>query len=741
MKSDISLNEKQRTSSVLLHDFRLVLKQNAVMFLLGFVIFCVLFPVSTCAVPDTSVFNVDYTHQQLKFRFCADEVVPLIQAAAVLFGGACGMRLFGFLTDRNRTSFYMSLGLKRRKLCVNRLAAGLLVTAACIVIPVFLSGVINYCALGMNDGLVSYGVYLAAGLTAQSYAGLLAAAAACCIAGTFSEAAALCVTIAAAPSAVIYFINSLLKTFLWGNVFGETTYAMETVEPGLLEKLSPVNPLIFFYSEFRTHYFFSREMASADPESIDIVPLLIQWAVILAAGAAVCLLFLRRKSENAGISGLSRFCSLAVSFVWPLGVFAAVLDALGETGRFLAAAAAYFCSLLTFGVLSAVSAKNVSAGRKLGRWGCLTCIVAAGILLMDTGLLGTETRIPETEDIRSVSVSYVGQPSLMPVQVQASSSGPSYYFSGQVTLSDEESVECVREMHSSLAQGGIREFGASGEDFSETVIPYDIRVEYTLKSGKTVKRYYDRASLGELSEFLNLEECEEFRSASSAAVRGELASSFWNSEAFASGEIYLADSALGNLRKISLADDSRKALLEAVASDLSSQSVNSRYFPEKDAEARLFFTLNGESDLETFEYSTSNASVWITDEFTETKALLKEWGALNEESGETGKIESITLQKFDPYGSMNKITDPVSVLFQSYRSDSDDEFPFRQDFGSRPEITDPEQISQIAWALRSTYFMSDGGCIAAVKLEGSSEYVYKFLPYESAPEFIRQKMK
>ena len=88
MKSDISLNEKQRTSSVLLHDFRLVLKQNAVMFLLGFVIFCVLFPVSTCAVPDTSVFNVDYTHQQLKFRFCADEVVPLMQAAAVLFGVA-----------------------------------------------------------------------------------------------------------------------------------------------------------------------------------------------------------------------------------------------------------------------------------------------------------------------------------------------------------------------------------------------------------------------------------------------------------------------------------------------------------------------------------------------------------------------------------------------------------------------------------------------------------------------------
>lgn len=306
----------------------------------------------------------------------------------------------------------------------------------------------------------------------------------------------------------------------------------------------------------------------------------------------------------------------------------------------------------------------------------------------------------------------------------------------------KESVECVREIHSSLAQGGVREFGASGEDFSETVVPYDIRVEYTLKSGKTVKRYYDRASLGELSEFLNLEECEEFRSASSAGSPGgtcfkplEFRSLRFGrnlSGGFRAGK-YPQNRSRGRQPE----NSAGRPWLRICLPRASAAAI----FREKDAEARLFFTLNGESDLETFQYSTSNASVWITDEFKETKALLKEWGALDEESGETGKIESITLQKFDPYGSMNKISDPVSVLFQSYRSDSDDEFPFRQDFGSRPEITDPEQISQIAPALRSTYFMSDGGCIAAVKLEGNSEYVYKFLPYESAPEFIRQKMK
>ena len=742
-------------SGILRHDFLLVMKQSRGLLLLGLIVFTVLFPVSTCAVPDTSIFNVDYTHQQLKFRFCADEVLPLIQAASVIFGAACGMRLFGFLTDRNRTSFYMSLGLKRKKLYGNRLAAGFAVIAVSIALPVLASAALNCSALGRYDGLLSYAAYIGAGLTVQAFCALLIAAAACCIAGTFSEAAALGVTAATAPSIFFYFINALMKTYLWGNVFGETTYAMENVAPGLIEKLSPANPLIFFYNELKTHYFYSREMASADPEPVGLLPLLPQIAVILAAAAAVGWLFQRRKSENAGISGLSRFYGIFLPAVWSLGAFALILDGMRDVNRRIAAVAAYFCFLLVFFVLSAVSGRGIQIRRKLIQCACLTCILAAGILLTDTGMLGAGSKIPETGEISSVSISYVGQPALMPSQVQASSSGAAYYCSGQIILSEEESVAQAKELHQKLSEGGIHDLGSSDGDFSGTVVPYDIQVDYTLKSGRRISRYYDRIRLRELASFLTLENCAEFRSSSSAVVRGELASTLWNYEAFAAGEIYLADPWLGEIRRIDPGEESRRALLTAIASDLSSQSVSDRYFPEEDAGARLFFTLNGESDLDTFAYSTSNVSVWITEDFEETVALLKGWGAEIYFDGagtseadtqvsadsKSQKIESITLQKFDPYGSMNCISDPVSVLFQSYKSDSADEFPFRQDFGTRPEFTEAEQISEIAPALRSTYFMSGGGYIAAVKLTGGSEYIYKFLPYESAPDFIRQKMK
>ena len=199
------------------------------------------------------------------------------------------------------------------------------------------------------------------------------------------------------------------------------------------------------------------------------------------------------------------------------------------------------------------------------------------------------------------------------------------------------------------------------------------------------------------------------------------------------------------IQKLSLGENRRTELLEAIAADVASQSAADRYFPEEDTDMRLFFTLNGESDLETFAYSSSNASVWLTDAYRNTKELLASWGVKTDASqtdaeNDTAQIESITLQKYDPYASMNRLSDPVSALFLSYRSDSDDEFPFRQDFGTRPELTDPQQIAEIAPSLRSTYFMSGGGYIAAVKLTGSSRYVYKFLPYEDAPDYINQKM-
>lgn len=206
----------------------------------------------------------------------------------------------------------------------------------------------------------------------------------------------------------------------------------------------------------------------------------------------------------AGISGLSRF--YGIFFLRLVSRrFCAVLDGMRDVNRRIAAVAAYFCFLLVFFVLSAVSGRGIQIRRKLIQCACLTCILAAGILLTDTGMLGAGSKIPETGEISSVSISYVGQPALMPSQVQASSSGAAYYCSGQIILSEEESVAQAKELHQKLSEGGIHDLGSSDGDFSGTVVPYDIQVDYTLKSGRRISRYYDRIRLRELASFLTLE--------------------------------------------------------------------------------------------------------------------------------------------------------------------------------------------------------------------------------------------
>lgn len=248
-----------------------------------------------------------------------------------------------------------------------------------------------------------------------------------------------------------------------------------------------------------------------------------------------------------------------------------------------------------------------------------------------------------------------------------------------------------------------------------------------MKSGRVFKRYYDRTSLKELALILELEDSDEFKESLSSVITGESAGYLWNSAAFAEGSIYITDSWFGNVSEIRFSSEKRGELLNALAADISAQKVNDRYFPGKDADMVLFFTLNGESDLKAFSHSMSNVSIYLTDEYVNTRRLLSEWNADEAGSGSVVSVydvESIMLQRFDPYGSMNKISDPVSMLFLSYKSVTDMEFILQQDFGNRPVLKSEEQISELLPGLRSTYFMSGGGYLAAIKLQGRSEYIY-----------------
>jgi hypothetical protein len=234
---------------------------------------------------------------------------------------------------------------------------------------------------------------------------------------------------------------------------------------------------------------------------------------------------------------------------------------------------------------------------------------------------------------------------------------------------------------------------------------------------------------------LRMEESPALRESARRVILGEDQGYSPVSNAYAGGEIYAGDPFFQRIKQIVPDDAKRRTLLSALAADAAGQTLADRYFPRKRPLAVLLFT-PAAGDTARFTYGISNAVVYVTEEFTKTAALLRQWEALPD--AESPDVEKIILQRYDPYAGMNALSKPVSPYFMSYRAAVPTDFMLPLDFGKRPEITEPAAVAALTAVLQSCYFANDGGFLAAAKLRGKEEYIYLYLPYDRAPPYVRE---
>ena len=365
-------------------------------------------------------------------------------------------------------------------------------------------------------------------------------------------------------------------------------------------------------------------------------------------------------------------------------------------------------------------------------------IISAGV--MKTGLLGLYDRIPDGDQVESAEISYVGDPSFIPDQCSITQNGHSIYSTGTVTLESPEAVRAVLDLERKMSRQGRTALFSSGNS-SETVYPYDIQILWKDKTGRQHQRYYDRIKASVLTEFLKLEESEELKKQSQGTIQGLLSHRLWNSEAFLNGDIYISDSWMSSIKHITLSDEMRSMLLRAAADDFAKQNTTDRYHPKTDQRGFIFFTLNGAADLKNLKCGTAQTRIYYTDEYGDVLSLLDQWNAFPDtvDVVSSGEICEAQIQKFDPYSGMNRLISPVSLFFSEYRTESDEDFVIGQDFGTRPAFSDPEQIRKLAEASVSSAYMDDSGCLAVFIFKNGT-CVYRYIPYDSEPEFIKSKI-
>lgn len=725
-------SSKSGAAGVYLHTFLRALSDGKGVFMAALFALLILIPGSTAGIPDNSIFNVDVTHNQMKYRFFLEDLTAVIGASAVIAGVAMGICLFRFMLSRSSSDFIFSLGVTRRKQLWLRVLAGSVYLAAAIFIPLLLSLACNLAAFGTmryTDLMLAAVPYLFGMLFSLALVGFGASILVCCLVGTVLESVLYSVLVLFMPTALWYSARALAGNLL----FGSAVYDSSETD-GLLSVLSQAkwNPLTYFYApceNYSAQYVRFDDYVLPERDWLLLVCWLAGTAVLFAAADFA---LHRRRAEIAENAGKSTLLNIAATFTLAFFGFATALDIGMETGTAFAMITASAVFFLLYFIFEKLQKRKIRAD--LYRLPIQAGAVALAVTILMTGGLGYSGRVPEAQKIVSVEMSYVGSPNYFGGTLSGMSYGNSYYLQSSYTFSEPADIDLALSLHEALIDAGKGRLELNETDFEQTTVAYDISVTYTLTNGRRMTRYYDRTTFAVLETLLNLDNTAAVKDAIQQTVTGG-GSSTGAVAAFRSGQIYLASSWYDSPKQLVLTDVQRTELLQCIADDLAEQSVTDRYFSDAPPLGVMMFTQSGGEESLTFSYQLENALVYVTDAFTHTLNYLKTNG-LYAAFAFSGEIEEISLQKYDPYVGINSSTEPQSPYFMAYASDSDNDYIQTKDFGTDIVIDDAVQLSELSALLRNDYFMSGGGYLACIKLKGSDRYIYKFLPAADVPDYV-----
>lgn len=249
-------------------------------------------------------------------------------------------------------------------------------------------------------------------------------------------------------------------------------------------------------------------------------------------------LYSRRKSELAettGVQGILGFLTKAIAVCIGSAVIGGILAAVSRNSNrdFNFVIGVLAGAALTIFLLEGVFGRGFQGIKQiLPEAGVLTTGATALAIMLVSGGLGYETRIPALDTIQDATINFRGRygyvTEYVPLSASLGNGGtrPHMATSQSVTLATDQAVELVREYHQALISTYVYGIGAS--ETGRTIFPDNL--SYRLHYGH-LKRDYDYRSGGaQLAPILlNLEQTPEFREVSNPVLRitGDALRGFW----------------------------------------------------------------------------------------------------------------------------------------------------------------------------------------------------------------------
>lgn len=473
----------------------------------------------------------------------------IFPALLVVISILLGVLLFRFVTNKKTVNVYYSLGIKRADLYTARLLAGVFMMLAAVLVPLAVSLGLNLHYFGSSVMLWRTFLFYAVHNVICVLAGLTISAAVSSCVGTVVESIGFSAVLAAFPSVVTMCVNYGVPAILNGapaityygiypaaSSYGELHFDI-TGSTVFGRIISHINLLMLNRSSFINSS--SVEAMTKEAAKKWAAPSLtpyILWAVLIAAFFVFGLfMFKRRKAEICGFPGRSAVLNFVLCMITSFGVASLVLyfvvSEIPQITTWMIIVGLMIISIIIFLIFDIILHLSFKAIKKDWKIGLVHAgLMAAFLLSLYTGFFGYSSRVPDIQDIDSVSISAPN--ALMgSYQLGRKLSGSyvtdryysdvysNYYYVGNRSVSlienfkDKDDINTVREIHKAMIKAGnIRRVNTNSDDYSKRVTCQSVVIRYKLKNGRELVRVYEYVPLTNYPTLYTLEDTKNWNS-------------------------------------------------------------------------------------------------------------------------------------------------------------------------------------------------------------------------------------
>lgn len=473
----------------------------------------------------------------------------IFPALLVVISILLGVLLFRFVTNKKTVNVYYSLGIKRADLYTARLLAGVFMMLAAVLVPLAVSLGLNLHYFGSSVMLWRTFLFYAVHNVICVLAGLTISATVSSCVGTVVESIGFSAVLAAFPSVVTMCVNYGVPAILNGapaityygiypaaSSYGELHFDI-TGSTVFGRIISHINLLMLNRSSFINSS--SVEAMTKEAAKKWAAPSLtpyILWAVLIAAFFVFGLfMFKRRKAEICGFPGRSAVLNFVLCMITSFGVASLVLyfvvSEIPQITTWMIIVGLMIISIIIFLIFDIILHLSFKAIKKDWKIGLVHAgLMAAFLLSLYTGFFGYSSRVPDIQDIDSVSISAPN--ALMgSYQLGRELSGSyvtdryysdvysNYYYVGNRSVSlienfkDKDDINTVREIHKAMIKAGnIRRVNTNSDDYSKRVTCQSVVIRYKLKNGRELVRVYEYVPLTNYPTLYTLEDTKNWNS-------------------------------------------------------------------------------------------------------------------------------------------------------------------------------------------------------------------------------------